>query len=142
MTATEGVTGLEHVLVLSDDIDRAAEFYARTLGLRIGDRPRLQFTGYWLYAGPMACLHVGGRASYRAHAATLGIEVPARLDGRGPVDHVAFSAADYAAISERLERAGVDPIRREIPGGGPRQLFFESPDGIRIEINVPAGARA
>jgi catechol 2,3-dioxygenase-like lactoylglutathione lyase family enzyme len=140
MSAADGVAGLEHLLVLSDDIDRAADFYVQALGLRVGDRPPFQFTGYWLYAGQTPCLHIGGRASYRDHAAKMGLEVPERLDGRGPVDHIAFGASDYEAIRERLERAGVDPVRNEIPGGGPRQLFFDSPDGIRIEINVRAKA--
>ncbi len=26
-------------------------------------------------------------------------------------------------------------IRNDVPGGGPRQLFFGDPDGTRIEIN-------
>jgi catechol 2,3-dioxygenase-like lactoylglutathione lyase family enzyme len=140
MSAADGVAGLEHLLVLSDDIDRAADFYVQALGLRVGERPPFQFTGYWLYAGQAPCLHIGGRASYRAHAATLGIDVPEHLDGRGPVDHIAFAAADYDAISERLAEAGVDPVRNEIPGGGVRQLFFDSPDGVRIEINVRSKA--
>jgi catechol 2,3-dioxygenase-like lactoylglutathione lyase family enzyme len=136
MSDAGGVARLDHLLVLSDDIDRSAEFYATTLGLRIGDRPPFAFTGYWLYAGETPCLHIGGRVSYRDHAATMGLEVPAQLDGRGPVDHIAFVASDYDAVSERLARAGVTPLRREIPGGGPRQLFFDSPDGVRVEINV------
>ena len=42
MSAGLGVTELEHVLVLSADIDRAREFYERALGLRAGDRPPLR----------------------------------------------------------------------------------------------------
>jgi catechol 2,3-dioxygenase-like lactoylglutathione lyase family enzyme len=140
MSSADAVAGLEHLLVLSDDIDRAAEFYVQALGLRVGDRPPFEFTGYWLYAGQTPCLHIGGRASYRAHAAKLGLEVPERLDGRGPVDHIAFAASDYEAVSERLARAGVEPRRNQVPGGGPRQLFFESPDGVRVEISVRAKA--
>jgi catechol 2,3-dioxygenase-like lactoylglutathione lyase family enzyme len=130
------VSGLEHVLVLSDDIDRSREFYERAVGLRAGDRPAFEFTGYWMYAGPAPCLHIADRASYRAHARKLGLEVPERISGPGQVDHIAFGATDYAAVSERLASAGVQPLRREVPGGGPRQLFFYDPDGQRIEINV------
>jgi hypothetical protein len=32
----------------------------------------------------------------------------------------------------------VQPIRNDVPGGGPRQLFFDDPDGTRVEINVTA----
>ena len=135
---TSGVSELEHVLVLSDDIDAARDFYERAVGLRTGDRPPLEFAGYWLYAGSAPCLHIADRAAYEAHAATLGLTV-AGASGRsraGPVDHIAFNAADYAAVSERLERAGIEPVRNDVPGGGPRQLFFDDPDGLRVEINV------
>jgi catechol 2,3-dioxygenase-like lactoylglutathione lyase family enzyme len=138
MSAPDGVAGLEHVLVLSDDIDRAAQFYVQALGLEIGARPPLQFTGYWLYAGQTPCLHIGERDSYRTHVAKLGLDVSRTADGRGPVDHIAFGAVDYGAASERLARAGVEPVHNQVPGGGPRQLFFDDPDGVRVEINVRA----
>jgi catechol 2,3-dioxygenase-like lactoylglutathione lyase family enzyme len=140
MSAGLGVSELEHVLVLSGDIEVAREFYERALGLRVGDRPPLQFTGYWLYAGEVACLHIADRESYRRHARELGLAVgePAAAPRGGAVDHIAFSAADYQAISDRLARAGIEPVRNDVPGGGPRQLFFEDPEGLRVEINVKA----
>ena len=48
------VSELEHVLVLCTDIETTREFYERAVGLRAGDRPPLQFDGYWLYAGEHA----------------------------------------------------------------------------------------
>jgi catechol 2,3-dioxygenase-like lactoylglutathione lyase family enzyme len=130
------VSELEHVLVLSDDIETASRFYERALGLRIGDRPPFEFTGYWLYAGDVPCLHIADRTSYRAHAQTLGLSVPAVAGGAGPVDHIAFAATDYDALTERLAAAGIKPVRNDVPDGGPRQLFFSDPDGLRVEINV------
>jgi catechol 2,3-dioxygenase-like lactoylglutathione lyase family enzyme len=138
MTGTPGVSGLDHVLVLCDDIERSREFYERALGLRTGDRPPLEFDGFWLYAGERACLHVADRRSYRAHAQTLGLTVPERAGGPGPVDHIAFVAPDYDVACQRLERCGVLPVRNDVPGGGPRQLFFFDPDGARVEVNIPA----
>ncbi len=138
MSTGEGVTALEHVLVLSGDIERARDFYERALGMRAGPRPPLEFPGYWMYAGPASCLHIADRAAYRAHAQTLGLSVDERLEGRGPVDHLAFRATDYADASARLERCGIMPVRNDVPGGGPRQLFFDDPDGVRVEINVTA----
>jgi catechol 2,3-dioxygenase-like lactoylglutathione lyase family enzyme len=138
MSAGLGVSELEHVLVLSGDIEATCDFYQRALGLRVGDRPALEFDGYWLYAGRTPCLHIADRDSYRRHARTLGLDVGARpeADGSGPVDHIAFSAPDYDALTERLARAGIDPVRNDVPGGGPRQLFFDDPEGLRVEINV------
>jgi catechol 2,3-dioxygenase-like lactoylglutathione lyase family enzyme len=138
---TSGVSELEHVLVLSDDIDAARHFYESALALTAGDRPPLPFDGYWLYSGNVACVHIADRASYRAHAATLGLIVGERAggvggSGSGPVDHIAFSASDYEAVTARLASAGIEPVRNDVPGGGPRQLFFSDPDGLRVEINV------
>jgi catechol 2,3-dioxygenase-like lactoylglutathione lyase family enzyme len=137
MSADTGVIELEHVLVLSDDIERSREFYERALGLHAGDRPRFSFDGYWLYAGGRPCVHIADRTSYRAHSRTLGLEVPSAAGGPGPIDHIAFSGADYDAHQRRLQAIGVQPVRNQIPGGGPRQLFFDDPDGTRVEINFP-----
>jgi catechol 2,3-dioxygenase-like lactoylglutathione lyase family enzyme len=141
MSTGLGVSELEHVLVLSDDIEAAREFYERAVGLRTGDRPTLEFPGYWLYAGGAPCLHIADREAYRAHAATLGLSVGERPGGVGgsrsaPVDHIAFRASDYDAVTARLAAAGIAPVRNDVPGGGPRQLFFDDPDGLRVEINV------
>jgi catechol 2,3-dioxygenase-like lactoylglutathione lyase family enzyme len=138
MSGASAVSALHHVLVLCDDIERSRKFYEGALGLRTGQRPPLDFDGFWLYAGQTPCLHVADRSSYRAHAQTLGLTVAAQAGGPGPVDHVAFVASDYDTVCERLERCGVRPVRNDVPGGGPRQLFFSDPDGARIEVNVPA----
>jgi catechol 2,3-dioxygenase-like lactoylglutathione lyase family enzyme len=129
------VTAIEHVLVLSDDIDRTRDFYCEVVGLEVGDRPPLAFPGYWLYAGATACVHVAERRSYAAHAAQLGLLVPERDPGVGPVDHIAFNAGDYAELTARLQRWGVEAVLNAVPGG-PRQVFIEDPNGVRVEINV------
>jgi len=126
-----GAAALDHVLVLSDDIDRSRDFYCRTVGMTVGERPPLPFPGYWLYAGGRPCLHIADREIYTAHAVSAGLRAPS-----GQVDHVAFAASDYAAAAERLERDGVAAVRNSIPEAGLRQLFFEGPDGVRIEVNV------
>ncbi|HJS95819.1 MAG TPA: VOC family protein [Solirubrobacteraceae bacterium] len=133
------IGALEHVLVLADDIDGTRDFYCSVVGLSVGERPPLAFPGYWLYAaadgsGP-ACLHVAERGAYAAHAAELGLEVPSRDPGVGPVDHVAFSASDWDGVVARLEHSGVAAVTNRVPGG-PRQAFFADPNGVRIEINV------
>jgi len=127
---------MEHVLVLSEDIDSTRDFYARVVGLEVGARPPLAFPGYWLYAGAVPCIHIADRGSYLAHAASLGLEVSEDAPGAGPVDHIAFNASDYAGVSARLERAGVAAVRNTVPGAGLRQFFIEDPNGVRVEINV------
>ena len=129
---------MEHVLVLTDDLEATREFYVRAVGLRDGARPPLAFPGYWLYAGATPCVHVAERRPYREHAATLGLDVDAAgsAEIRGGIDHIAFVAFDYDAVIARLERFDVPAVRNDVPGGGPRQLFVEDPNGVRVEISV------
>jgi len=129
------VTSIEHVLVLSDDVDATRDFYCDVVGLEVGERPALEFGGYWLYAGSTPVVHIADRRAYAAHAAGLGMSVPESDPGIGPVDHVAFVATDYDAVIDRVERNGVASVR--LAGvGRPRQVFIEDPNGVRVEINV------
>jgi catechol 2,3-dioxygenase-like lactoylglutathione lyase family enzyme len=132
------VASLDHVLVLSDDIDGSRDFYCATVGVTVGERPPLPFPGYWLYAGGRPCLHIADRAIYNDHARRSGL----RVAGTPSVDHVAFAATDYDEAAARLARGGVEAVRNEIPEAGLRQLFFDGPDGVRIEVNVFAQAGA
>jgi len=130
-----GVSEIQHVLVLADDIDATRDFYRDVIGLEVGERPALEFPGYWLYAGSSACLHIAERRAYREHAANLGLVVDAGAGGRGAVDHIAFSASDPDELSARLDRSGVPAVHNRIPSG-PRQVFVEDPNGVRVEITV------
>ncbi len=55
------LTRLDHVLVLTEDIEGTRDFYRDALGLEVGDRPPLEFPGYWLYADGVPCVHVADR---------------------------------------------------------------------------------
>ena len=123
------VSGLQHVLVLTDDLDATTSFYCDVLGLEIGERPSLPFPGYWLYGNATACVHVADRAQYDAHAAELGLSPKA-----SPVDHVAFTADGWEELLERLAAAGVEVTTNAVPGSGVRQLFFVDPSGARVEL--------
>jgi len=129
------ITGLEHVLILAEDIEQSRDFYT-VVGLRAGERPPLEFPGYWMYAGLTPCLHIADRAAYCAHASRLGLGVPAGPPGPGRVDHIAFTASDYEAVRDRLDRSGVTAKHNSVPDAGLLQLFIEDPNGVRVEINV------
>jgi catechol 2,3-dioxygenase-like lactoylglutathione lyase family enzyme len=122
---------LQHVLVLTDHLDATKAFYCDVLGLEVGERPQLPFPGYWLYADGVACVHVAERASYEAQCARLGLSAKP-----SPVDHVAFDAVGYEQLLERLEAAGVEVTTNAVPSSDLRQLFFDDPNGARIELVV------
>lgn len=123
--------GLEHVLVLTGDLEATRAFYCDVLGFEAGARPQLAFPGYWLYLDGAACVHIADRAAYEAHAEEVGLT---RVEGS--IDHLAFAAGDHATLAARLEAAGVETVSNDVPGAGFRQLFLEDPNGVRIELNV------
>ena len=120
---------LDHVLVLTDDLETTRAFYCDALGFEVGERPPLEFPGYWLYLDGVPCLHVAERAPYEAHAATLGLR-PGEA-----VDHVAFTGRGYEQVAARAEAAGADALTNTVAGTGLRQLFLTDPNGVRIEVN-------
>ena len=67
----------------------------------------------------------------RPTRARLGL--PAKAS---PVDHVAFEADGYERALERLARGRRRGHRERRAGSGIRQLFFDDPNGVRIELVV------
>jgi catechol 2,3-dioxygenase-like lactoylglutathione lyase family enzyme len=121
------LVGFQHINTRSTDVERTREFYERILGLRVGDRPPLASTGYWLYAGDEPIVHLIQRPPGESGDA-----------GRGNFDHVAFSCSDLDGIRTAL-RAAVLPFRETVsPLNGAVQLRVQDPDGINLELNFGA----
>ena len=55
-----GLGGLQHYTIEPSDLERTKNFYCDVLGLENGDRPPLDFPGYWLYSGGTATVHLMG----------------------------------------------------------------------------------
>ena len=117
--------------MLTDDLDATVAFYCDALGFEPGPRPPLPFAGHWLYLDGKACLHVADRAAYEAHAASVGLAATG-----ASIDHVAFAAEAYDDVAARLEAAGVDAVKNDVPDAGMTQIFLSDPNGVRIELNV------
>lgn len=113
------VEGYLHATILVKDLERTREFYARVLGLREIERPRLNFAGTWFAVGELE-LHVVVKPDLKGD--------PAFADDR----HIALAVAEFEAVPGKLEALGI-PYRR---GSNParRQIFFRDPDGNLIEL--------
>jgi catechol 2,3-dioxygenase-like lactoylglutathione lyase family enzyme len=129
------LTRLEHYLVVSQDVDRTRDFYCDLLGMRVGDRPNLGFVGYWLYLGDTACLHLADRQSYTDYKARVGTPVPQQTVDTGAIDHIAFNAEDFSAVTARLDAAGLTYRANHIPDFGLRQIFVQDPNAVTLELN-------
>src|SRR5438876_6954223 len=91
------ILGFQHINTRSTNVERTRDFYVRLLGLRAGDRPPFQSTGYWLYLGNQPIVHLVQRRAGE----------PAAESGSGNLDHVAFSCTDLDATRTALKAAGV-----------------------------------
>lgn len=129
------VTQLEHYLVVSEVLEETKDFYCEILGLSVGDRPNLGFSGYWLYLGQTACLHLADRESYTEYKARVGTPVPQQTVDTGAIDHIAFNATDFAATTALLESRGIDFRRNDIRDFGLKQIFVQDPNAVTLELN-------
>lgn len=111
---------LDHVTVLTDDVDVSTAFYRDMLGLVPGPRPPFSFAGAWLYAEGRAIVHL--RAPNPGGARS------------GPLEHVAFETRDFDGAVLRLAEAGIPHRLQVLPDGSRRQCFLSDPNGVLIEI--------
>ena len=122
------IAGFQHINTRSTDVERTRDFYVHVLGLRVGDRPPLRSTGYWLYLGDQPIVHL----VQRDVAAGVG------AGESGSFDHVAFSCTNLDATRQALQAAGI--VFRETVGArdGAVQIRVQDPDGIQLELNFAA----
>ena len=71
--------GLQHYTIEPADLERTKEFYCDVLGLENGDRPPLDFPGYWLYSGGVATVHLMGTRKPREGIVVRGTDPNLRL---------------------------------------------------------------
>lgn len=119
------VSGMNHFTVLTDDVPRTVDFYARFLRLENGPRPDLGFPGAWLYAGAAAVLHVvGGKSRDQLRS--------------GVIDHMAFTAQGLADTLATLVAHNVEHVCRRQNESRTWQVFFFDPNGARVELDFAA----
>lgn len=121
---------LDHINLVTSDLEGTIRFYRDLLGLELGPRPSFAFPGAWLYLSGRPVVHLVLREDAVASAAT------------GAIDHVAFSCEDFEGLRTRLEAAGITHEVREVPGGRLRQIFLRDPNGVKVELNFAAEAEA
>lgn len=126
------VEALDHVNIITADIDRAAGFYADVLGLeaRDGPPPLTHATARWMYdAGGRAVVHINSLEAPRAFPRDI------RPGPTGALHHVALRCVGHDGMVERLDGRGIDYRSNLIAAIGLRQIFVADPDGVLLELN-------
>ena len=127
--------GLQHFTIEPQDLERTKNFYVDVLGLEIGDRPPLDFPGYWLYSGGQATVHLMGTRKPREGIIVRGTEK--KYEDTGRFDHIAFAATDVDGMRKRLQTRNVKLRESIVPRTGDTQFFLYDPDGVGVELNFP-----
>ena len=126
---------LQHYTIEPSDLERTKNFYCDVLGLENGDRPPLDFPGYWLYSGGVATVHLLGPRKPREGIVARGTKKKFKDTGR--FDHIAFAATDIAGVRKKLKARKVKFREQVIPRTGGQQIFLYDPDGVGVELNFP-----
>ncbi len=126
------VDALDHVNVITSDVEGSARFYAELLALepRDGPPPLTHENARWMYDGAgRAILHINSLECPRHY------ERDVRPGPTGALHHVALRCSGYDEIRERLTRRGVEHRLNEVTAIGLRQIFVLDPNDVLLELN-------
>lgn len=115
------LSSLDRYQISTTNLAGTVAFYREVLGLIQGDRTALGVPGASMYINGHAVIHINGAGE------------GAKKELRGAINHVAFEADNFEAISQRLKEWGVEVVdsRAERPLG---QIYLFDPSSVRIEL--------
>lgn len=130
------VERLDHVNIITGDLDGTARFYAEVFDLdrRDAPPPLTPQNAQWMYdAGENAIFHINSLDCPRTYDREVE-EGPT-----GSIHHVALRCSDYEKMRTRLDERGLDYQCNEVPAVSLRQIFTQDPNGVLLELNFFGG---
>lgn len=127
------VSGIDHVNILTDDLEKTAVFYERLLGLTRSENPaiRMGMKGHWMRdADGHPIIHLVDRlsASGRYDAYHPG-------ESTNALHHVALRCEGFDETVARLEKMGCEYRVNDHAHLGLRQIFLADPNAVNLELN-------
>jgi catechol 2,3-dioxygenase-like lactoylglutathione lyase family enzyme len=120
------IKGIDHVAVVTTDVERAAKFYTEALGFREKFRLETSHSGTLVFlglGGTLVELFGGGKPKAAGDTGEVGYR------------HICLLVDDADAEYERLKALGVEfTMEPATVESGLRIAFFTDPDGSPIEI--------
>lgn len=115
---------LNHINLMTDNMDRLIRFYGDVIGFKPGYRPPFSINGTWLYLGENALIHL--------------VETDKACRNDDPsVNHFAFSGKGLADFLEHLRTQDVPYNVLVAPEIDLRQVVMFDPDGNMFEVLFP-----
>jgi catechol 2,3-dioxygenase-like lactoylglutathione lyase family enzyme len=126
------VQALDHINIITADLDGTCDFYADLLGLerRNAPSPLTPQTAQWMFdREDRAILHINSLDCMRAYDREVA------PGPTGSIHHIALRCEGYSDIISRLVARGADHQVNLIEAIGLRQVFTLDPNGVLLELN-------
>jgi catechol 2,3-dioxygenase-like lactoylglutathione lyase family enzyme len=126
------VNALDHVNIITGDLDGTARFYAELFDLdrRNAPPPLKPDWAQWMYDdADRAIIHINSLDCPRAY------ERDVMPGPTGSIHHVALNCSGYDEVTGRLDERGLKYQVNLIEAVGLRQVFTMDPNGVLLELN-------
>ena len=126
------VAALDHVNIITADLEGTVRFYAELLELepRDGPPPLTHENARWMYdESGRAILHINTLECPRAYDREV------RAGPTGALHHVALRCSGYEEVLARLNRRGIGHQLNDVAAAGLRQIFVLDPNQVLLELN-------
>jgi catechol 2,3-dioxygenase-like lactoylglutathione lyase family enzyme len=153
------LTGLNHVMVICEDMDTSINFYVNILGLKVkattettmspsdlesrGQRNTTKLYFLEMPSGTMLVLGQTGKNETPPSSTAIDYYWPGQrlpFTGANRLDHIAFNVEDVATLRsfhQRLIEHGIDVsevVVRETTPRFVKSIYFYDPDGTPLEV--------
>ena len=129
------ISTLDHFSIGTTCLEETRAFYVDLLGMSVGFRPQLKSTGYWLYAGDNAVIHLVETEAGEDDRKNWDKAADNDVFETGMDDHVAFSVEDSSGAVQVMKDNGIACWDRLLADRGLYQIFVRDPNGIVVELN-------
>ncbi|MFP6710458.1 MAG: VOC family protein [Rhodospirillales bacterium] len=118
------VIHMHHVALATADLDSTLKFYTDVVGLKAGPTPSSSGRLQWMYAGENPVLHIFQPKVVR----------DAPVSGVYGIAHFALHISNFDEAVARLKSHDIEYSENEMESRAARQVFFDGPDGVRVEL--------
>jgi len=126
------VRGVNHINIVTGDLDGTVRFYESVLGMQSAliPVPIPNFRGCWISdAEGSPIVHVQAHNPERHGELKTGMG--------GALDHVSLTCTGFAETMARCDELGVEYRVNDRQFGDLRQVFVTDPNGVSLELNFP-----